>query len=147
MGESNIAAGPFRLKTKTACSINGNFRYVSGYQKNVETHDECKQHCVKYDWCKGYRIKNKNKIDCRLLTKDNSVKLEGWDFFNKGNWVEPENWMEIVGVDPSKASYKCYEKIASEVTIDSDIQPNVEEDKKETNDEEDEDLVDQEDDD
>ena len=101
------------MKTKTACSINGNFRYVSGYQKNVETHDECKQHCVKYDWCKGYRIKKQNNIDCRLLTKDDSVILEGWDFFNKGNWVEPEKWMEITGVDPLKSPYNCYEKIAS----------------------------------
>ena len=109
------------MKTKTACSINGNFRYVSGYQKTVETHDECKMFCTKYDWCKGYRIKNKYKHDCRLLTNDDSVELEGWDFFNKGNWVEPEKWMEIVGVDPSEASYKCYEKIASGIDVNKSI--------------------------
>ena len=101
------------MKTDTACSSNGNHRYISGYQKDVETHDECKQICAKYDWCKGYRIKDRNIIQCRLLTNDDSVEMEGWTFYNKGNWVEPQNWRGILGVNASTTSYKCYEKVTS----------------------------------
>ena len=78
--------------------------------------DECKAECEKYDWCKGLRIKeNDNGFhgSCRLLTNDDSVNLEGWTFYNKGNWIEPELWLPIIGQKPEHASYKCYEKISS----------------------------------
>ena len=78
--------------------------------------DECKAECEKYDWCKGVRVKeNHNGFhgSCRLLTNDDSVNMEGWTFFNKGNWIEPEKWLPIIGQQPEHASYKCYEKISS----------------------------------
>ena len=78
--------------------------------------DECKKECEKYDWCKGLRVKENAygfHGSCRLLTNDDSVNMEGWTFFNKGNWVEPENWLPVVGQQPKHASYKCYVKISS----------------------------------
>lgn len=68
--------------------------------------------CEKYDWCRGFRVKEKNTISCRLLT-NKYAEMEGWTLFNKGNWVEPENWRGSIWANASNSHYKCYEKVGS----------------------------------
>ena len=104
--------GAFRLKTETVCTTEGIKNYISGYQKDLVTYDDCKLACEKYDWCKGFRIKQKNTISCRLLTNE-YAEIEGWTLFNKGNWVEPENWRGSIWANATNSHYKCYEKIGS----------------------------------
>merc|ERR1711894_97927 len=99
--------------------------YISGYQKDLVTYDDCKLACEKYDWCKGFRIKQKNTISCRLLTNE-YAEIEGWTLFNKGNWVEPENWRGSIWANATNSHYKCYEKIGSGTSTNIESQNNFE---------------------
>ena len=44
------------------------------------------------------------------MTKYNKTKIEGWIFYDAGNWVEPKKWRETD--DPGDGpGYQCFVKI------------------------------------
>ena len=86
------------------------FKYISGYQKDVESYDICETECEKHDWCKGYRIKIRNTISCRLLTDYRDANLRGWTLYNERNWVEPDKWKPIPFVEGNGPGYRCFAK-------------------------------------
>ena len=88
----------FEERTSSGCVLpdNGLNKAISGYQsKNgLKTVAECKLDCKKYEWCRGIRVANPELTEfkyCRLLT-NHSLGIEGWKFFDIGNWAEPHNW-------------------------------------------------------
>ena len=80
---------------------------ISGYvSRESKTVDECKFECVKYKWCRGIRIRYTDNKPCRLLTNESSP-IDGWKYYNSGNWVEPTNWKESI----HNKAYQCLEKV------------------------------------
>ena len=86
------------------------FKYISGYQKDVDSYDICETECEKHDWCKGYRIKIRNTISCRLLTDYRDANFCGWNLYNERNWVEPDKWKPIPFVEGNGPGYRCFAK-------------------------------------
>jgi len=102
----------FEERTETLCVvIEGDVSTpISGHQKDgVETKEECKLECTKREWCKGIRINIEYSGNCRLLT-NRSSPIDGWTFYNSGNWAEPKNWKE----GKTNDNYRCLEKVKIE---------------------------------
>ena len=72
----------------------------------METKEECKLECENYEWCRGIKINVVYSGNCRLLTNQ-STPINGWTFYDSGNWVEPKNWKESKTID----NYRCLEKV------------------------------------
>ena len=99
----------YELKTEQACTTDGKFKHISGYQKDKNDIEatECEAECDEHDWCKGYRIREDNTRFCRLLTDHRDTEVEGWTLYNANNWVEPDEWKPSVGTG---IVYNCYVK-------------------------------------
>ena len=99
----------YELKTEQACTTDGQFKHISGYQKDKNDIEatECEAECDEHDWCKGYRIREDNTRFCRLLTDHRDTEVEGWTLYNANNWVEPDEWKPSVGTG---IVYNCYVK-------------------------------------
>ena len=97
----------FKLSTNTACSTDGINKYISGLEKKLTSHDDCKLECERHEWCKGYRINGTDLISCRLLTNQNVSISGGWEYLDEGNWAEPDEWRETINA----VGFMCYEKV------------------------------------
>jgi hypothetical protein len=64
---------------------------------------ECETECGKYSWCKGIRISTGGS--CRLLASLAPPPITGWNFYDLGNWVEPDEWK-----NGGASSYTCRAK-------------------------------------
>ena len=96
----------FKLSTNTACSTDGINKFISGFQKEISSQEDCKLECERHEWCKGYRVNGTDSVSCRLLTNENVTISDGWKHFDDGNWAEPDEWKET----PDAVGYLCYEK-------------------------------------
>lgn len=72
-----------------------------------------------YSWCYGIRIVYEGVItgsgkkrgvhaeNCRLLTPETTLSLDGWTHYNKDNWAEASDWKNSF-----YDGYNCYFKYA-----------------------------------
>ena len=93
-------------RTSRKCSVTENgFDFISGMLRHGLNQISCETECNKYSWCRGVRFGS--GISCRLLSTEQPEPIDGWWFYNSGNWVEPAQWKNGASVD----YYSCYEKI------------------------------------
>ena len=101
-----------------ACSVTENsFDLIGGLQRDDVSHEECRGNCTKYSWCHGVRIvydgtvagrrkkRGVHSEQCRLLTPNSTVTLDGWSHLNKDNWAKVSDWKKSF-----YDGFNCYQK-------------------------------------